>query len=82
MDNYGLKPDHLKEHLSDLQYPKLDYYAEVPSNTKAKLTRLYNQRFVDDSKKIKQDKKLKPHQETQPKYDKNLDDVIYSEEEA
>lgn len=53
MEYYGLKPDHLKEHLSDLQYPKMDYYAEVPSNIKAKLTRLYNQRFTDDSKKVK-----------------------------
>lgn len=52
LDNYHLTPTHLKEHLNDLQYPKRDYYGEVSSNIKSKLTRLFNLRFSDDSKKI------------------------------
>lgn len=42
---------------------------------------MYNKRYQDDSMKIKGAKTTKKKEEGQGKYDKNLDDIVYSENE-
>ena len=56
MEYYGLTPDMVKEHLVDLQYrsgkkDQKDPFAIVSSQTKAALTRLYNQKHKSSLKK-------------------------------
>ncbi|EAR83422.1 BRCT domain protein (macronuclear) [Tetrahymena thermophila SB210] len=81
LEYYNIKPQHLKEHLNDLQYPKNDYYGVVSSDIKTKLTKEYNKRYSDSSNKIKTQKKQSKSEPSQGKYDKNLDDVVYSDTE-
>ncbi|KAL4508550.1 hypothetical protein ABPG72_003854 [Tetrahymena utriculariae] len=81
LEYYNIKPQHLKEHLNDLQYPKQDYYGVVSSDIKTKLTKEYNKRYSDSSNKIKIQKKQSKSEPSQGKYDKNLDDVVYSDTE-
>ncbi|KAL4431684.1 hypothetical protein ABPG74_017313 [Tetrahymena malaccensis] len=81
LEYYNIKPQHLKEHLNDLQYPKQDYYGVVPSDVKTKLTKEYNKRYSDSSNKIKIQKKQSKSEPSQGKYDKNLDDIVYSDTE-
>lgn len=84
MEAYGIKPEHLKEHMNDLMYPKLDYYSEVPTAVKTKLTKEYNLRFLDDSRKVKGITETKGKDDAeinQPRYDKYIDDLVYSDEE-
>jgi hypothetical protein len=55
METYNLNPDLLKEHLVDVQFnpKKIDYFQSVPSNIKAQITRLYNNRHKSSLKSKK-----------------------------
>lgn len=44
MDNYGINPSHITEHLIGLQNSQAQAsYKEIPTTIKTKLTKLYNQ---------------------------------------
>ena len=55
MEHYKISPDFLREVLAELQYnPKgIDLMAVIPKNSKANLTRLYNQSHRTSLKKTK-----------------------------
>lgn len=59
MDEYNLTPDVIKEHLTDLQLnAKKDPLEGVTAQTKALLTRTYNQRHKSSIKAIKTKKNI------------------------
>lgn len=53
MEHYELTPDMIKEHLVDVQFKgnKKDPYADVSTQTKTAVTRIYNQRHKSSLKK-------------------------------
>lgn len=76
MDNYGLTPELIKDHLLDLQFNprKLDLMAKVPAKTKGNLTRMWNKRH-ETSLKIKKAKQI-GESDLGAKYNELLDELV------